>query len=254
MKRLFQVGLAILIVGLIALGVGGFSHGNKAVSFEGTKPVIVNKTWTRSKVVNKEFHQINADLSSADVTIVRGNKFQIIYHGKNVPKIQVKNGQATIKQDATDRQVGFHWSSSHYGNDTVTIVVPKGVKLSGRLSLSQGDLYLNNVELDQLTSSIDEGDVAVNNVNANSSQFKLSEGDFRAHRLTVHHHCKVVNDEGDNTVRGVSAEGYYLRTDEGDNSLFHQEQDGEDQTVLQKNSHATNVLTLISSEGDNSIH
>ena len=254
MKRLFQVGLAILIVGLVVLGIGWFNHGNKAVSLDGTKPVMVNQKWTHSKVVNKQFHQINADLTSADVTIVRGNKFQIIYHGRNIPKIQVNNGQATIKQDDTDRLNGFHWSSSHHGSDTVTIVIPKGVQLSGHLHLSQGDLYLNNVELNQLNGSVEEGDVTINNVTVSSSQFKLSEGDFLAHKLTVNHHCKVVNDEGDNTVRGVSAEGYYLRTDEGDNSLFHQEQDGEDQTVLQKNSHATNVLTLISSEGDNSIH
>lgn len=254
MKKLLKIGVVVLILGLIALGIGFINHGNKNVTFYGSRPQVSSKASSRTVKVNRKFSQVDVDVSTANVTVTRGNKFQIIYHGKNAPQIDVKNGRATIRQTGGNSN-GFKLSSSEsYGTDTVTIVLPAGTQLAGKIHVSEGDLVVNKTSLKQLTAAVEEGDVRLMNVVTDGGKITLNEGDFTAHQLTVNHHFKVANDEGDNTVQGVSADGYYLQTDEGDNTLFHHEEDGDDSSVLQKNSHATNVLTLVTSEGDNSIH
>ena len=254
MRRLFKVGIVILVVGLVALGVGFFKHGNQNVTFNGSRPQITQTQRNRTVKVNRSFHKVDVDVATADVTVTRGKKFQIIYRGKNVPQISVKHGQATIHQTSSTGNA-FKWSSNNsYGADTVTIVLPDGADLAGKMHLDEGDLVINKVTANQLMAAVEEGDVSLLNVTADGGKITLDEGDFMARQLTVNHHFKVVNEEGDNTVHGVSADGYFLKTDEGENTLFHQTQDSDDRTVLRQNSHTSNVLTLISSEGDNSVH
>lgn len=257
MKKLFKVGAVVLVIGLIALGIGFFNHGNNQVVFNSTGPHIMKRQATRTIKVSHEFHNLNIDLSTANLNVVQGKKFQIVYHGINAPQVTVKNGTATIHQPGSgNNSFTWSWSSNvNAGDDTVTIVVPQGTTLAGKIRMSEGDLFATNISLQNVSTTVEEGDARFNNVLADGGQLNLDEGDFTAHHLTVQNHFKVVNDEGDNTVVGVTADGYYLRTDEGDNTLFHHEQDDDDDSaVLKQNNHAANVLTLISSEGDNSVH
>ncbi|WP_405077334.1 hypothetical protein ACIUDV_08630 [Limosilactobacillus reuteri] len=38
MKKVFKVGVIVLILGVILLGIGFFNNGNKAVYFENNRP------------------------------------------------------------------------------------------------------------------------------------------------------------------------------------------------------------------------
>ena len=40
MKKVFKVGVIVLILGVILLGIGFFNNGNKAVYFENNRPAI----------------------------------------------------------------------------------------------------------------------------------------------------------------------------------------------------------------------
>ena len=261
MKRLFQIGLGVLVVGLIDLGFGYWNHGNKSVKFNNNRrPEIIQQTASSKKQtihISKNFNRMKLNITTADVKVTSGDKFQIIYHGTNKPQISVKNGQAIINQSHVSSK---HWtkfsgisfmSVESDTNDEITIVIPKNEQISGSLYLSEGDLIVNDTSLSNLNIKLSEGDANFSNVLVTGGKLSLTEGDFNARHLTVNKHFKVENDEGDNTVMGIKADGYYLSADEGDNDLFSRSQ--EDGGKLMKNFHAANILSLSTSEGDNTV-
>ena len=74
---------------------------------------------------------------------------------------------------------------------------------------------------------------------------------FRCYNLTVQGQYTVNNQSGNNTVTNTTVDGYFLKTDAGDNEL-----NGEDkgEEPLHQNDDAENVLRLITQSGDNEVN
>lgn len=250
MKKLFNIGWIILAIGLVMLAVGYFNGGNKTINFNHGHPeIITNRTQKLS--TNKQFNRLNLDVSTADVVIKQGKKYQVTYYGKsNVPTAKLNGKTMTVKQKSVNFQVNFSVNHDDY-QDLIVITVPKDKKLTGQLNLNDGDLRISKVTLDKTAVDTGAGDVSYDQVKVIGGQTTLSEGDFTAQQLQVDGHYTVHNDEGDNTVTDTSVDGYYLHTDDGDNNLNGE--DKGDQT-LTTNDGAVNVLRLITTEGDNQVN
>lgn len=250
MKKLFNIGWIILAIGLLMLAVGYFNGGNKTISLNQGRPQIISSRKQKLSM-NKQFDRLNLDVNTANVVIKQGKKYQVTYYGKsNIPTAKLTGKTMTIHQKSVNFQVNFSVNHDDY-QDLIVITVPKGQKLTGHLNLNYGDLQVSKVTLDKMEADVNAGDVTYDQVKVVGGQTTLSEGDFTARQLQVDGHYTVHNDEGDNTVADTTVDGYYLYTDDGDNTLNGGER--KDQTLAQ-NDTATNVLRLITSEGDNQIN
>lgn len=250
MKRLFKIGWIILVVGLIALGIGYFNGGNKTVSFVGARPVVI-KDHVRQLSSNQQFDSLELDASTAEVVIKQGSKYKVTYYGMagQIPQAKLNGKKMNVTQRSNWR---MSFTVNGYQNqDLIVVTVPRGHALSGKIKVASGDLRVSNVTLKNAVVSVDEGDVTYNHVKLTSGKTSLSEGDFTGQQLTVKGHYTVHNDEGDNTISNTTVDGYHLYTDDGDNSLNGE--DKRDQT-LNQNENGVNVLNLVTSEGDNEVN
>ena len=95
------------------------------------------------------------------------------------------------------------------------------------------------------------GEVEYRQVTLRGGSTKLSSGNFTGHNLIVQGHYTVNNQSGDNTITNTTVDGYFLKTDAGDNEL-----NGEDkgEESLHQNDDAENVLRLITQSGDNEVN
>lgn len=250
MKKLFKIGWVVLIIGLLALAIGYFNGGNKTISFNGTRPVVI-KNHVRHLSTNKQFDQLDLDASTANVVIKQGKKYQVTYYGMGgqIPTANLADKKLTVNQKNKALEVLFDVNG--YNQDLIVVTVPKGHALSGKIHLASGDLEVSNVDMTGTKVKVSEGDVDYDHVTLADGKTTLSEGDFTGKRLIVKGHYTVNNDEGDNTVTATDVEGYHLYTSNGENEL--KGQDKGDQT-LDQNETAANVLVLTTSEGDNEVN
>ena len=110
---------------------------------------------------------------------------------------------------------------------------------------------MSNAKLDNVDVDVDSGNVEYHQVTLRGGNTKIESGNFTGRNLTVQGHYTVNNQSGDNTVTNTTVDGYFLKTDAGDNEL-----NGEDkgEETLHQNDNAENVLRLLTQSGDNEVN
>lgn len=252
MKRTFKIGWVILIIGLLALAVGYFNGGNKTVTIDHYRPSITH-SYTKKLSTSKKFNKVNLAVSSANVVIRDGKKYQITYSGTSghqTPTVTVHNNVATIHQSGNISHT-FNINSSYHNQDLIVITVPHNQVVAGRINLQNGDLNVKNMTLSNADINVASGDVDYQQVILNSGHTSLQSGDFTANNVTINGHYTVNNQSGDNDVTKANVDGYDLQTESGDNEL--NSKDSDDQNI-EENTTAVNVLRLITQSGDNTVH
>ncbi|MBC8744166.1 DUF4097 family beta strand repeat protein [Lactobacillus sp. Marseille-P7033] len=251
MKKVFKIGWIVLILGVIMLGIGYFNNGDKAVYFENNRPAILHSS-TKKISTNKHFERIDITASTANVVIREGKKYQVTYSGisNHAPAVSVHNNVASIRQTG---DFPFMVNINHYGfhQDLITVTVPHDQALAGRIHLESGDLSVSNAKLDNVDVDVDSGNVEYHQVTLRGGNTKIESGNFTGRNLTVQGHYTVNNQSGDNTVTNTTVDGYFLKTDAGDNEL-----NGEDkgEETLHQNDNAESVLRLLTQSGDNEVN
>lgn len=251
MKKVFKVGVIVLILGVILLGVGFLNNGDKTVYFENNRPAIFHPH-TKTISTNKAFERIDISASTANVVIREGKNYQITYSGisKHTPAATVHNNVASIRQTGSFPLV-FNFNEYQPHQDLIIVTIPHDQALAGRIHLESGDLTVSKVKMDNIDVNSGAGDVEYRQVTLRGGSTKLSSGNFTGHDLTVQGHYTVNNQSGDNTVTNTTVDGYFLKTDAGDNEL-----NGEDkgEESLHQNDDAENVLRLLTQSGDNEVN
>lgn len=251
MKKVFKVGVIVLILGVILLGIGFLNNGNKTVYFENNRPAIFHPH-TKTISTNKAFERIDISASTANVVIREGKNYQITYSGisKHTPAITVHNNVASIRQTGSFPLV-FNFNEYQPHQDLIIVTIPHDQALAGRIYLESGDLTVSKIKMDNIDVNSGAGDVEYRQVTLRGGSTKLSSGNFTGHNLTVQGHYTVNNQSGNNTVTNTTVDGYFLKTDAGDNEL-----NGEDkgEESLHQNDNAENVLRLITQSGDNEVN
>jgi hypothetical protein len=249
MKKLFKIGWLVLVIGLVALGIGYFNGGNKTIAFNNHNQPTVVKSHVRHLSSGKRFDRLDLSASTADVVIKQGDKYQVTYYGMGgkIPTARLNGRKMTVRQTG---HISVHLVLNDYNDrDQIVVTVPKGHALAGRINVHEGSLTVSKVNLTNCTVDVRDGDVVYKQAALNGGRTTLTEGDFTGRQLTVNGHYTVANTEGDNTVTDTTADGYHLHTSDGDNKLDGQKHE---QTWNQNNT-ATNVLSLVNSDGDNEV-
>ncbi|KRL03565.1 DUF4097 family beta strand repeat-containing protein [Liquorilactobacillus capillatus] len=120
---------------------------------------------------------------------------------------------------------------------------------SGTISQNDGDLTMKKGEIKQLKIQNQDGDVNYAEMRLNDGSLKMQDGDFEAEQISVIGTYSVNNNDGDNTVRDAQVGGYHLITSDGTNYLYDRNSNND----LVWNSKTTDILKLITTDGDNKV-
>lgn len=284
MKRAFQIGGLLVIIGLIMAAVGFFSHRQPFHPLTEPEQVLT----TRSTLTTKHFNRVKVTAASADIEVKQGKSFAVKYYGTRHPaiKTQVKDGQLTITQTHITQSKHVHFFDSE---DRIIITVPKGTKLanlsatanseltitgldlarvkattiggdltindskvkSGQLVTDDGDIAIADSKLTATQIKSASGDVDLARVTVNGGKANLTSGDLTADRLNVSGQYRINNQSGDVEVKTSNHPGAILTNNNGDNELGHRENDNG--KTLQRDTTNPNLIRLNNQSGDNSV-
>ena len=185
MKRIFKIGVIVLILGVILLGIGFFNNGNKAIYFENNRPAIFH-SHTKTISTNKAFERIDISASTANVIVREGKKYQITYSGisRHTPAVTVHNNVASIRQTGGFPLV-FNFNDYQPHQDLIIVTIPHDQALAGRIHLESGDLTVSKVKMDNIDVNSDAGEVEYRQVTLRGGSTKLSSGKFRDNILLI---------------------------------------------------------------------
>lgn len=281
MKRAFQIGGGLVIIGLIMAAIGFFSHRQPF------NPLTNPGQNTRTTLTTKKFNRVKVTAASADVVVKQGEGYAVKYYGTRHPaiKAQVKGNQLTVTQTHITKSKHVHFFND--SDDRVVITVPKGVKLAnltvaansdltvndlnlasakltanggdvtvndskingGQLTTDSGDLTINRSKLTGTEVKTDSGDIELARVTVNGGKATLTSGDLDADRVTVNGHYRVNNQSGDSEVHTTNHPGAILTSDNGDSELGHHR--NEDGGTIQRDTANPNLIHLVNQSGDN---
>lgn len=198
MKRFYQIGAAILIIGLALLFVGKMNDGNQ--SFGIFRAVVSghdnhddhddydddhdddddDDDWSYNQkietVSNKvaKFSKIKLDVYHTDVQISLGEKYKVTVSGPNAKKISTS--VSTKELTISDHNKNF---SGRKAPHKVEITVPNRKtlkKLTG--TCSENDLFLHGLTIPYINLKFVDGDIRISDAVIKNAKFFIRDGDL----------------------------------------------------------------------------
>lgn len=274
MKKLFNVGLGLLIFGLVAsLTIAVIFRVNFATSFN-DMPFINLSNNQNDTIYQEEYSSLNEfdiDIDLGEVIIKEGSSYSlnIDYCEKCGVKFMTteNNGKLTVRSNYKQ-----NWFVTLRNNSTpvITITVPKdsiieNAKIQtslGRVDLSSltitklqatsnlGQIVISNLLVNTGTINASLGDVQISNTEANTLSMNLSMG-AASFRGIINHELEIDNSMGETTVM-VQGElnDFELKLDVAMGSIEYDgnTKDGLDQK-LNINSNAEKLIDVNNSMG-----
>ncbi|WP_421017370.1 DUF4097 family beta strand repeat-containing protein [Furfurilactobacillus cerevisiae] len=254
MKRTLKIGIAVLIVGLIMVAAGAFTHSFKDVTFNHHGRPELRTTQTVSKKV-KDFDAISVDLKSDQIRIKEGDtaRVQVSSTKEAMPTVRSVGHKLVIEQKRADNSMtGWSFGDNPEGtfglgtfNDakhpdrTVVVTVPRGTKL-------------NNISIKERQGAIRITDVSSDTVSISAHD------DVMLEHMTVTQPLKVNSHDGNLYVTGMTLNTPSIKTDDGAVSLRDvQLNQGSiqltDGTFNMTNGGFTGAVNVTNDDGDNEI-
>lgn len=143
--------LIIVVLLLAALGIGGFFILN---NIEKSNKLVLDKTYGNYTAINVKGN------SSVDIYGVDEQEITIIYHDKRT------NGDYTITNDGGIVNI---ISSSNKHHDKLEIHIPYDYVLDINITVTEGDVNIEDMFINNLNVDVENGSVEVNYVDINYS-------------------------------------------------------------------------------------
>ncbi|MDF7637916.1 DUF4097 family beta strand repeat-containing protein [Lactobacillus sp. ESL0791] len=274
MKKSVKIATTIIIIGLILIAAGLISHDvqhnypwHRADDYPQSE-THDNYKRSKSRIVNlAKFNQIKLDLSTADVHIHPGNRYQVrITENHNMStSAKVHQGVLEVSEDELN-----HRLQNNEGLVDITIPSKNALsKITGKSST--GDFELENLHLQSLTFNSDTGDCELTNTKIKQkSTLNIDGGDLdisgsQLNGLTCQSDCGDVEishsqmlgkfafylDTGDFELDQASRDSsYQLTTRDGEIDFFDTEKRNK---FIHKVKGSKNSFVVDSSFGDISI-
>lgn len=223
-----------IIIAFIGISLGGKFGWSLRYSDGSTK---VGTSAVEQEQALDDFEALKIDVSTADVTIIRGDKFSISYKTREgeEPKISQDGVTLTVKQPSAGF-VMFDFGVSK-GMNAYTITVPESatpidvdiktssgdltvdrVNVTGRIESSTGDVDLNDTEGTMLEIKTSTGDVNGDKVKTGVCSFGSSTGDINMLRLFAED-VSCETSTGDIDINNSEVGKLYINSSTGEASI-----------------------------------
>ncbi|MDR0914345.1 MAG: DUF4097 domain-containing protein [Oscillospiraceae bacterium] len=176
-KKFRLICLVFAIVG-ICLATIGFLTGGNTQSYIDLNGIHFEKFETQTISNNPigEFYDIEIDVSSAKVSVLRGDDYKIEIENTAVPAISYKlEGKKLVVSQGKD----FIWYLFFGGftSNSVNIYVPEDAQINTVTSdMSAGSINVNDITCDYFYSNLTSGSVHINNVAATEFKSEMTSG------------------------------------------------------------------------------
>ena len=189
----------------------------KMLIIDGKKVDPVEKVLTTKSFTNLEVH-----LTSPNLRIFAGEKFEAKYVGPEEYEPQVKVANDTLVLEQPKSKSHFMIISFNASDSTaLEVEVPKGTKLGDiYLKLTSGDVQINNIAAEDLTLRASSGDVEISGCHLVNARVKASSGDSEIYDSTFENLASELA-SGDNELRRCEVTNEaLLSTASGDNTVL----------------------------------
>lgn len=275
MKKMFKLGIGVLILGIILVLIGMSSSEDKSVFFKNARPVLYSRyeaekyQTLKQKISNpQEIQNLSLDINNANLVIKPGKEYSLKYQGwSDAPVVSVNNGILQVKTSSNEQQfvnriVGlFFGFGKTVKNDTLVLTIPQDVKFK-TVRLVAGANYEAKVNLKELkvqqfdvvgsmdVLNLDSCNLDAANVDISGSNAKLNNTILLSGKLTFDDvnlnvlastlkDVALVNDSGDIEYSNVSLDKGSLNTS--------------DSYFKMSNSNIANGYTVVNQSGETNI-
>ncbi|HAT54376.1 MAG TPA: hypothetical protein DCW31_03900 [Lactobacillus sp.] len=256
MKRTLKIGITVLIIGLIMVATGMFTHSFKDVTFnQHGRPEEVQVKQVNKKV--KAFDAISVDLKSDQIRIKEGDTSRVEINSpeKAMPTVKSVGHKLVITQSRGDNSVtgwsfgdnpegefGFgDYKTTRHPGHTVVVTVPRGTKLSSiNVKSRDGAVRITDVTADKVSASSTEDDVMLEHMTVNQP-VKASSSDANVYVTGMTLNKPTLKSaEGDISLKNVQlnqgsislADGNFTMTDGGFTGIVNVTNDDGDNTII----------------------
>lgn len=229
---LLIVAICLVVIGMIllaiTLGINGwdFRHLDTRIFETNTHPI------------STEFHSILVNTDTADIRFLPSPDGQcrvVCYEAENARHtVRVQDGTLTIR--LAEDKAWYEYIGIHFETPKVTLYLPEevyenlsihadtgDVEVSDDLTFSQiaisvstGDIHLDNITAKSITLTQSTGDVVARNVQCQQFHSTGSTGDLELHNLTASETISIARSTGDVRFEACDAEEIIIHTDTGD--------------------------------------
>lgn len=229
---LLIVAICLVVIGMIlfaiTLGINDwdFRHLDTRIFETNTHPI------------STEFHSILVETDTPDIRVLpspdRSCKV-VCYETENARHtVTVENGTLTIR--LVKGQKWYDYIGIQFESPKITVYLPEvvyeslsvhadtgDVEISDDLTFSQiaisvstGDIHLDNITAKSITLTQSTGDVVARNVQCQQFHSTGSTGDLELHNLTASETISIARSTGDVRFEACDAEEIIIHTDTGD--------------------------------------
>ncbi|MBO4901985.1 MAG: DUF4097 family beta strand repeat protein [Lachnospiraceae bacterium] len=238
-KIILLVALCMLPVGIL-LAILGLRFGGKATwGLDLNNMKYYENTNMQEKTVSLDaFDSIVLDVSSADIMIKTGDSYSLTYRTPEdrEPEVKQSGSEVRIKQNIDNRLVFTFFSNIEGERFILTVpkdskeyqltvdatsgdIVVDKVAVSGRITLSSGDVALRDFDGGRLNLQGTSGDLEVDGVNMNTLYVKTSSGDMSVQNGTIGD-LSLAATSGDINLGKVTSDTFTFDLSSGDVDLI----------------------------------
>ncbi|MCR5589953.1 MAG: DUF4097 domain-containing protein [Lachnospiraceae bacterium] len=242
--KIILIAAAIMLAAGAAITALGFAFGGKgAMSLRfGNGHSGVSTEISEETMDIDEFDSLTIDVSSVDVSIVKGDKFSLRYKTRKgeEPEVEQSGRSLSVKEPSKANFVIFDFGFAD-DLDTYTITVPEGskeieaklksssgdllisgVKISGEVKSSSGDLLFENVEGAGLTVTASSGSLSMNGLESSDLAITTSSGDINGDKVKADK-ISISTSSGETNFLRLSAGSMTCAASSGDINIFDSE-------------------------------
>lgn len=227
----------ITAVSLILVGIIIFIGVMTVLDWDFNKLSTV-KYETNTYEITESFKNIKIDITTADVNVLpsKADKTTVICYEKSTLKHSAYVDGETLKLELNDMRKWYERVGINFDMSKITVYLPEAeyesltvdsstgdINVSGNLSfndlsisLSTGDVELNDIKSGSASISATTGDIEITDMESGSATISLSTGDIEAKNLLCENSLTISTTTGDVELEAFDAGEISITTSTGD--------------------------------------
>ena len=210
----FFLAIASLFI-VIGLGISVYVMNEFNWDFSKLNTTQYNKV---SYEINDVFNSIEIDCNTIDIAIKPSSddNYKVEVYESDKIKYDVKVDENKLIINEIDERELIDYIGIKVFNNYLTLYVPNDKYESLNISITTGDLTIEDLSIDNINLNFTTGDIYLNNINCNYLNIKGTTGDVYLNNVIVTNEMIIKNTTGDITLNKCDASYIKINTTTGD--------------------------------------
>lgn len=210
--------LAIVGVGCVGAGIALGGKLSFRIDFKNRTVVADNSALVTGELTPEPFTTLELNVSTADVSVQRGDRWELRYALDEEPTIVQENGTLRLTDQSADSvNISFGGHTDEY----VTVTIPADAAPE-RVTIitSTGEVSLADLAAETVNVECSTGEITLSSVTADDLNLKASTGSIDLRSVTAARHAQLETSTGEIRAQALTAPaGLTAKASTGDISL-----------------------------------